>query len=47
MDESKITELLNQATKIYNSALGRMPGLEEWAESFEHHDEAIFAPGYE
>ena len=43
MDELKINELLDQATGIYNSALGRMPGLEKWAESFENSDEAIFA----
>ncbi len=40
-DGDKVRELLMQARCIYNSAQGRMPGLEEWAHSRQNCDTDI------
>jgi len=40
-DGDKIKELLIQARYIYNSAQGRMPGLEQWANSRQNSDREI------
>lgn len=40
-DHEQAKELLMQARRIYNSAQGRMPGLEQWAHSKQNSDRDI------
>ena len=45
MEKEREKELLFQARYIYSSALGRMPGLEQWADSFKGTEEYSFTQG--
>ncbi len=42
MDTRREQEILEEARRIYNSALGRMPGLEKWTDSFKGAEEYFF-----